>query len=371
MAEPEVVQLGDGTVTLVPLVELQERQSSVGTAIEGTRAQAAELGRQAGDTLAQAGRLLVDRRSDWMASAIDPALLDSAGRLLDEVKHEEAQIREIAGRAHAGLGGLVSRVGDSLARSRRQSALTAASAALRPHLIQIAQAAPSSTLPDADRLRQEAEEFQRQAKELTQSADQQAALKLAGDLEVKRRQEASQQLGFDSLYSAAMLQAHGPAPVESPLILKRGEQACVSVSAALARQRTRVAFQGASQGFSFPIGHTGIRYRVGTFQGHPVSQQFLATIDTGVLVLSNQRIVFMGRQKSVTMALDKVLHVESYTDGLAVFKEGRENADFFLFPTPPAIPDDPQLPTGSARLASGVRVAGGYPLGEGRLRRQV
>ena len=51
-------------------------------------------------------------------------------------------------------------------------------------------------------------------------------------------------------------------------------------------------------------------------------------------MLSNQRIAFIGRQKSLAMPLDKILHVESYTDSLAIFKEGRENADFFLFAKP-------------------------------------
>jgi len=52
------------------------------------------------------------------------------------------------------------------------------------------------------------------------------------------------------------------------------------------------------------------------------------------LVLSNQRIAFVGHAKSVAMPLEKILNVEAFTDGLAIFKEGKENADFFLFPTP-------------------------------------
>jgi hypothetical protein len=334
VAEAEIVQLADGTVTLVPLPELQERQRSLGVAIEAARSQAAELGRQAGDRLAEAGRLLLARPSEWPAGTISPALLESAARLLEEVTRQEARIQEIARRPHGGLGGLVSRASDAVARGRLESAVSAASAKLRPLLLQLAQSAPPSTIPDADRLRQEAAELQRRAMEVTQSAHQQAAMKAAGDAELQRRLDASRQLGFDSLYTAAMLQVNGPAPVESPLILKRGEQAYMSVAATLARQRRRVSFEGSSQGFNFPIGHTGIRYRVGTFRGRPVSQEHLANIDNGQLVLSNQRVVFMGQQKSVSMALDKVLHVEAYTDGLAIFKEGRENADFLLFPTP-------------------------------------
>jgi hypothetical protein len=142
------------------------------------------------------------------------------------------------------------------------------------------------------------------------------------------------QMGFDSLYQAALLQANGPSAVESPLIMKRGEQAYFTSPATLARHKRKVTVRGASQGFSFPIGHTGIRYRVGTFRGEPVSRDYLTPIDSGTLVLTNQRLAFIGTQKSVAYPLPKILHVEAYTDGLGVFKEGRESADLFLFPHP-------------------------------------
>jgi hypothetical protein len=87
---------------------------------------------------------------------------------------------------------------------------------------------------------------------------------------------------------------------------------------------------GGSQGFSFPIGHTGIRYRVGSFHGHPIEQQSLTKLDSGRLVITNQRIAFIGTTKSTSIPLAKLLHVECYSDGIAVFQEGRENPDFYL-----------------------------------------
>ena len=41
--------------------------------------------------------------------------------------------------------------------------------------------------------------------------------------EIRRRQAAMKVMGFDSLYTAAWLEAHGPSPVESPLVLERRE----------------------------------------------------------------------------------------------------------------------------------------------------
>jgi hypothetical protein len=104
--------------------------------------------------------------------------------------------------------------------------------------------------------------------------------------------------------------------------------------ATLARQQTRRQWVGGSQGFSFPIGHTGIRYRVGSFHGHPIQQQFLGTSDSGTLVISNQRIAFIGNVKSTSVPFAKLLHVECYSDAVAVFQEGRENPDFYMTAQP-------------------------------------
>jgi hypothetical protein len=118
------------------------------------------------------------------------------------------------------------------------------------------------------------------------------------------------------------------------LNLKRGELALASIAARLARNQTKTHWAGSSQGFSFPIGHTGIRYRVGSYHGHPVQQQSLVTLDSGALVITNQRIAFIGRSKSTSIALAKLIHVQCYSDALAVFQEGRENPDFYLVANP-------------------------------------
>lgn len=150
------------------------------------------------------------------------------------------------------------------------------------------------------------------------------------DAQAKRRHDAVKQMGFDSLYEAAVLQTNGPAPVDAPLVLKAGEQAYLSAPVTLARMATRTKYIGGSTGFSIPIGHTGIRYRVGSFHGQPVQQQFLRHLDSGALVLTNQRLAYVGATKAIATPLAKILNVETYNDGLSVAREGRENPDFFL-----------------------------------------
>jgi hypothetical protein len=278
--------------------------------------------------------LLLESPSRWATDGVDRQVLEPAQAVSAQLETSRAALEAIGSRPRHGLTGVLGRMGDSMQRSRLEAEIAKVTTDLRPHLLSLAQSAPTTTFPEADELRREASKLQQQAREATGSADQlEAACNQRAD-EIKRRHEAMKQMGFDSLYEAALLQAHGPSAVESPLILKRGEQAYFTSAATLARHKRRVTVRGASQGFSFPIGHTGIRYRVGTFRGEPVSRDYLAPIDSGTLVLTNQRLAFIGTQKSVAYQLPKILHVEAYTDGLGVFKEGRESADLFLFPHP-------------------------------------
>jgi len=48
------------------------------------------------------------------------------------------------------------------------------------------------------------------------------------------------------------------------------------------------------------------------------------------VVVTNQRLAFVGSAKSVVIQLPKIVHIEVYSDAFAVFHEGRETADYFL-----------------------------------------
>jgi hypothetical protein len=84
--------------------------------------------------------------------------------------------------------------------------------------------------------------------------------------------------------------------------------------------------------FSFPIGHTGTRYRVGAFYDEPVRRQSLARLDSGSFVLTKQRVAYVGRTKSTSVALSKVLHVEVFNDGLSIAREGKDTSPSISWP---------------------------------------
>jgi hypothetical protein len=206
----------------------------------------------------------------------------------------------------------------------------AVTAELRGVLIQIGEAPAAGELLEAKPLRDAGASDYAQSNSLREAAKAKSeeATRLAE--EVGRRRASLESMGFDSLYTAAWLQIHGPTPVGTSLVLKKGEQAYVVTAATLARHGRKMEWVGGSQGFSFPIAHTGIRYRVGSYRGHPVAHEVLNQIDSGELVLTNQRLAFMGKLKLVSIPLDKVANLETYTDGVSVFQENRENPNVFL-----------------------------------------
>jgi hypothetical protein len=266
---------------------------------------------------------------------VPPALaevVEQAKSMVAQITEDDRHVRELDSRAST--GGVFGRIGAWREGRAAKQGRAADSGSLRNLLIQIAEAAPPTTLPEAEGEKNAAADLKAQANSLD------VQIRIAKDSvarlnqEVTNREAAVRAMGFDSLYQTALLQTSGPQPVESPLVLKAGETAYVSVPATLARLVTRTHYVGRSSGFSFPIGHTGIRYRVGSFSGQPIQQQSLTKLDVGSFVLTNIRLAFIGRTKSTSTALTKVMHVEVYNDALSVFHEGKENPDFYLLGAP-------------------------------------
>lgn len=326
------VELPDGPITLEPLEQLVAQVNELNqAATELLKGSDAPIG-QAKERLGAAGEILIQHKGEWDATAVADQVAE-AGRLRAQVEDLNQQIA-VAAKPQPGLGGLWHSITDGHHQHELEARRANLSRQLAQLLVTFAEKAPERTVREADALRAEAGQLLTQAKSLIDQQHAKSEEVKGLVAEVQRRQAAFKVMGFDSLYTAAWLQAHGPEPIESPLTLKPTEQALVSVPAVLARQATRTRFVGGSQGLSFPIGHTGIRYRVGSFHGHPVQTTSITDVDVGTLVLSSLRIAFIGRLKSVVTPLAKVIHIEAYTDALAVFQEGRENPNFYKLTAP-------------------------------------
>jgi len=331
---PHAVETESGPITLIDLAGLRARVAAFEAEIDKSTQDARSLRALSDDLLVQVGKALIQQREMWLPTAQVSELVQQASSLNQKITTDDSELESMHQQEHSGISGLAGKLGSWNQGRKLSNDRTQLDSQLRPLLARIAQETLEVTLPEVDAIRGQAASADAQAQALEQhAASLSAAITTAND-ELKRRTDAERELGFDAPYLAAYLKTHGPDEVQSPLILKRGERASLVVPATLARQQTKRQWVGGSQGFSFPIGHTGIRYRVGSFHGHPIQQQFLGKLDSGNLVITNQRVAFIGNVKSTSIPLTKLLHVECYSDAVAVFQEGREKPDFYLTAQP-------------------------------------
>jgi len=329
-----VVSTDSGAVTLIELNALKSRIEDRHIEVNAKLEQARSLRALADDRHAELGHILVTNPTKWNAPRNLTPMLDQARSLQGRIDVDSEAISTVSQKERHGLSGLVGRVGDWNQSHTAEADRASLAPQLRALLIQIAQSAPPEDFDPATNVRTQAQVAIDQAGTLEGEAKSASAELAAMEEELHRRDAAQREMGFDAPYLAAYLATYGPQPVNGPLQLKRGERALAVIPARLARQQSRTQYVGGSQGMSFPIGHTGIRYRVGSFHGHPVQTQVMTTLDSGNLEITNQRIAFIGAVKSTSVALGRILHVECYSDALAVFRESRENPDYFLTDRP-------------------------------------
>jgi hypothetical protein len=331
--QAEIVQLGGGPITLLLLRDLEARRDSTNVRSQQLLSQAAAIDAEAQQTLADAGAILVPRRAEWTQTPEDVPLIDQAQQLMQAIDAADADGALIAARPHEGVSGFFKSFGDKSDLKKEQAGRAQLASQLKTLLAQVGAMAGNS-IPEVTQLQAEAGALTKHSQTLAEEARRQSAEVNATSAEIQRRHESIKQLGFDALYTTAYLKTFGAPPMANPLVSKKGEQPFLVQPATLARQATKTQFVGGSQGFSFPIGHTGIRYRVGSYRGHAVQQNYIAHLDQGSLVITNQRVAFVGGVKSVSVNLEKILHVEVYRDAIAMFREGKEAPDFFLMAQP-------------------------------------
>jgi hypothetical protein len=327
---PTTVMTDGGVVTMIDLPGLRSRVADLHKRADLLTAESGSLQSLAQSLWIQRGKLLITNSTGWAVPSALTEVVGQARALVEREGNDDAKLHSIQAEEHHGVAGIASRVGGWNERRNISADRVKLDSQLHPLLMRIGQEAPQVTFDDADLVRTEAAAAGGQAKQLSAQAEGIVATAALAEEEIHRRGDAQSAMGFDAPYLAATLGTRGP----QPLILKKGEQACLAVPATIARQQIRRQWVGASQGFSFPIGHTGIRYRVGSFRGHPVEQQLLTKLDAGTLVISNQRLAFIGGTKSTSVAFAKLLHVECYSDALAIFQEGREKPDYYYIDKP-------------------------------------
>ena len=138
------------------------------------------------------------------------------------------------------------------------------------------------------------------------------------------------QLGFDSLHLAAHFRLHGLPAIEVPFPLQAGEVAHLATGAALARMPPGRRPSG-GPGTRVPaVAHTGVHQWVGGLLDRAAPGQGAQPGDRGTLVVTNQRLAYVGTAEPVDVPLAAVVDVDVYADAVAVFRLGREVPDLIL-----------------------------------------
>jgi hypothetical protein len=120
---------------------------------------------------------------------------------------------------------------------------------------------------------------------------------------------------------------------EPHVMARKGEIVHVETNASLMKEVTVRQYVGGYQGVSIPIGKSGLRYRVGGARGHSVEVGTkLNVADTGLLVVTSKRIVYVGARKTSEVLLSKLVSIDPYTDGITLHASNRVNALIFSVP---------------------------------------
>ena len=108
----------------------------------------------------------------------------------------------------------------------------------------------------------------------------------------------------------------GDEPDDSSLVQKKGELVLWTGNGIYHEAgRTASTYVGGSSGFSIPL-VAGIRYRVGSFKGRVVpGQEMQIDKDSGMVKLTNQRLIFSGPIASTEWAFAKLLSSFSTQSG--------------------------------------------------------
>jgi hypothetical protein len=330
---PQIVETPDGPVTQASIESLDQLAAQNQRTAQDLTNQIGELQKAIQQLQTQAGGILTRRAADW-SSSDRAARIDVARGMEAVITSLEPSISQLSAQPHHGLSGFIRGLKDQHDMSSLEAKLQSAEAERDDRYRAVAdQLEPATGIPEADALLEQikADTAQSDALALQQKSVQDTSTRLTE--EIARRKGAVANLGFDAPAVEADLIANGLRPIAINMVLKRGEVAAASTDASLCRYRTRTQYVGGSQGLSIPLGH-GLRYRISSFRGQPIQTELLTTVDQGMLVVTNQRLVFLGSKRDVSIPVAKVLQIEAFSNGLAIGREGKEARDIYLISHP-------------------------------------
>lgn len=130
-------------------------------------------------------------------------------------------------------------------------------------------------------------------------------------------------------YIALVQQGQALPTVPANLILKSGESAFYSAPSALYETRAVRHYQSGFTGFRVAKG-----IYIGGSRGRSTSSQEWSKVDSGMLTITNKRLIFDGGSADRSVALGKILSADSSIDGVEVSVENRQKSMVFAAANP-------------------------------------
>lgn len=123
----------------------------------------------------------------------------------------------------------------------------------------------------------------------------------------------------------AVAQAHFEEIARDPMVpvtvpelgLANGEVAYYASEAEVFGTHTRTGRVGYSGGPSFRIAK-GVYWHASSYTSTPVRESYTSVDDKGRLIVTNQRVIFVGSMNSYAWPLSKILSIQRFTDGVQI-----------------------------------------------------
>lgn len=115
-----------------------------------------------------------------------------------------------------------------------------------------------------------------------------------------------------------------------PFILNKSENLVwLFRNITLHQQKVKKEYVGRSHGMSFRI-MKGVYYRTGGFKGHPIETTVMQKVGTGSVCLTDKHIYFASPEKSLRIPYNKIISVDSYSNGVGLQKDGANDKPIFF-----------------------------------------
>jgi hypothetical protein len=72
---------------------------------------------------------------------------------------------------------------------------------------------------------------------------------------------------------------------------------------------------------------------INIFGGQSISKTNLTKIDNGEIFITNRRVVFLGKKRTVETALDKIIGVDVFQNGITIHKSNKSKAEVYMSPS--------------------------------------